>query len=510
MHKITWVICCILILLTGCFRPNYVRQSLDIPKTWRLQTNEGSTLCNYRWWEQFQDPVLNRLIQTALANNQDLQAAIYRVFQFYAQLGVVNSDLYPTITGNGGYNRAKTSFDFPTNINLPPPLNTLPGTLGGIQTFITEDFRLNLQLSWTLDFWGRFYSASEAAYADLLSEIQARRAVVLTVVASVANTYITLRDLDAQLEISKKTLESRNNSLKLARSRFQLGETSELEVVQAEAELEIAALRLLDFERSIPQVENQLCVLLGENPHLIERGSSIEMFKYPVTIPAGLPSDLLTRRPDIMEAEDVLIAANARVTQARALLFPQFTLTGAYGSESHELKDFLTSPAEIWEYGFDVVQAVFDAGRITYLVAETTAIRNEALAKYRQTILTAFQEVDNALVVCEMNKKLVVEHIKQVKILEEYLHLATLRYNEGEVDYLNVLDAERTLFDAQLNLAQSQADNFTAVVNLYSALGGGWVDEADTKAVSDVVGDQSNAYEQDPSVRRLTPVLLIP
>lgn len=508
----------LLLVISGCFRPHYRRQPLDLPKSWRLPANEATTLANYRWWEQFQDPILNRLILIALANNQDLQQAIYRVFQYYAHLGVVNADLYPTVNGNAGYSRSRVPFIFP-NLGLvkktpkgapPNPLAALQKDLRQIHGFITSDYRLFFSLSWMPDIWGRFYSASVAAYADLLSQIQNRRGVVVTIVSSVANSYISLRNLDAQLAISKKTLQSRKDSLSLAKSRFSLGETSELEVVQAEAELEIAALRVLDFEKAIPRVENQLSVLLGENPQDIERGKSIESFHYPINIPAGLPSDLLTQRPDILSAEDRLIAADARVSEARTLLLPQFSITGKYGSESAELKNFLRSPSQAWTYSFDLVQAIFDAGRITYLVEEAVAIRNELLANYRQTILTAFQEVNDALVDIKMNQELVAEHTKQVKILEEYLHLATLRYNEGEVDYLNVLDAERTLFNAQLDLAQAQADNFSAVVGLYASLGGGWVDDADATAITDSLDCSHDAYKQNPGVGRFTPILLIP
>lgn len=469
MPNSKWVLC-LLISLSACIRPQYDPQYVDIPTEWRLNTDEGSTLCNLQWWKQLDDPVLDQLIITALNNNQDLKLAISRVMEYYARLGVTSAALYPQLDGNVSYNRIESS------LAVPVPLT--PGI-----TRINNDFLATFNLNWELDFWGRVYSATEASYYDLLSQVEARRAVVVTVVSSVAEAYITLRGLDLQMLISQNTLESRQKSLKLAQSRFELGETSELEVVQAEAQLEIAAISLLQLERDIPQQENNLSILLGENPRSIERGLSIEAFKYPIVIPAGLPSDLLQRRPDIIEAEDQLIAANARVTQARALFFPQIHLTGLYGNESNQLHTFLTSPAQMWQYGFSAVQTIFDAGRIAYLVDEAKAVRDEALANYRETILIAFKEVNNALIACEMNKKLVKEHQIQVQVLQEYLHLATLRYAEGEVDYLNVLDAERTLFDGQLSLVQAQEDNFNAVVGLYSALGGGWVINADNIAM---------------------------
>lgn len=458
-----------LFLLAGCLRPNYQPQEVNVPQTWRLETSEGSTLCNLHWWEQFQDPVLNQLIVTALQNNQDLQVAIWRVFEYYDRFGATSAAAYPTLYGNGMYNRVEDSLAVP--LPVPPRVRT------------NNDYQLFFSLSWELDFWGRIYSASEAAYADLLGQIEARRAVVLTVVTSVADAYIVLRQLDAQLVTSRETLKSRMESLKLAQDRFQLGETSELEVKQAEAEVESAAISVIEFERDIPQQENRLSILLGQNPHAILRGQPLDAFKYPVEIPAGLPSDLLLRRPDIMEAEDKLIAANARVTEARALFFPQINLTAQFGSESDRLSRFLTSPAEMWQYGLSAVQTLFDAGKIGYTVMASEAVREEALANYRQTILTAFSEVENALVAYKKNRELVLEHKKQVQVLTDYLNLAKLRYDEGEVDYLNVLDAERTLFDAQLSLAQSQSDSFTAIVQLYGALGGGWVTDADADAI---------------------------
>lgn len=457
-------------LFTGCFRPNYVPQYVDVPDSWRLTGDEGSTLCNLRWWEQFDDPVLNELIWTALNNNLDLKIAISRVLEYYARLGIADAALYPSIYGNASATRNRTSSAIP--LGFPPNLNH-PFAI----------YQATVNLTWELDFWGRVRAATEAAYADLLASIENRRAVIVTVVASVANAYITLRGLDGQLEVAKMTLKSRQDSLELAKDRFRLGETSELEVVQAEAELEIAAIRELEFELAIPLQENLLSVLLGHNPHDIIRGRSLSTFGYPPAIPAGIPSDLLSRRPDIVEAEDELISLNARVAEVRTLQLPQFTLTGSYGSQSDSLRRFLTAPAEIWQYGVSLSQVIFDAGKIQYQIKATEELRDQALFNYRQVILTAFQQVNDALAEVEWNKKLVAEHDTQVKVLELYVNLATLRYLEGEVDYLNVLDAQRSLFDAQLSNIQARADSLNSVVSLYAALGGGWIDDADAYTV---------------------------
>lgn len=471
MHRV--IFACILIFsLTACFRPHYTRQYVDIPDNWRLDTDEGTTLCNYSWWTQFDDPILDELILVALRNNQDLKVAISRVSEYYANYRVVYANFFPFVTGQALYSRTQYSIAEPTFAGGVPGTSSHTGR-------IFNNYESLLNLSWQIDIWGQIESATEVALAQFLAQVEARRAIVMMVVSSVANTYIKLRALDAQLAIAMQTLNSRLESLKLAETRFHLGETSELEVIQQEAEVEIAAIRKLTYERAIPQVENLLSVLLGENPHSIMRGKSINQFNYPIDIPAGLPSDLLARRPDIVEAEDLLIAANAQVFEARTQFFPQIFLTGFWGSESFQIRDFLTNPATTWQYAVNATMPIFNAGQTMYQVDVAKAQRDEALYEYRQKILTAFREVNDALVDVRMNKKLLVEHQKQVKVLGEYYHLAWLRYDEGEVDYLNVLDAERELFDAQLDEVQAQADNFEAVVNLYNALGGGWVYQAD-------------------------------
>jgi multidrug efflux system outer membrane protein len=465
----------LILLLNSCvIRPNYEPQYVDIPDEWRFEADEGSTLCNFHWWEQFEDPILNEFILIALNNNQDIKAAIARVKEFYDRYRVVYASLFPAISGNASYTRTKSS------LAIAPAEDTIP--TAGINR-ITNLYQLFFSFIWQIDVWGQLWSASEAAYADFLSQIENRRAIIISIVTSVANTYLILLQLDAQLNVSLKTLESRRESLKLATYRFELGETSELEVKQAESEVEIAAIVSIEFERSIAQQEDLLSILMGENPRSIERGISIDQLLYPIQIPAGLPSDLLKRRPDIAAAEDRLIASNARVTEAITLFFPQIELTGLYGNQSNKLSHLLTSPAVMWQYGISAVQPIFNAGQTYYQVQEAKAIRDENLANYRQTILNAFREVNDALISYQKNIELVTEHQKQVKVLTDYLHLAQLRYEEGEIDYLNILDAERSLFNAQLQLVQAQSDSLIAIVQLYGALGGGWVTEADEIAM---------------------------
>lgn len=495
MKKASFVL--LLISLTSCMSPYYSRPEIGMPTTWRLKSNEGSTLANVQFWKQFQDESLDNLISCALKNNDDLKIAIYRVKQYQAALGISEAALLPTVDLEAAYSRNKMSLDLPGTPLLQPLAaattfidsfnNTITGTtILPAQKFkrTNNDYLGLFFLRWELDFWGRLRSASAAAYADLMSQVEARRAVVTTVVGEVANAYIILRKLDSQLEISRQTLETRKVSLKLAENRFEVGETSKIEVTQAASEVEIAAISVIQYERDVQLQENLLSILVGEKPREIMRGKQIDKLSYPIDIPAGIPSDLLERRPDIAFAEQQLIAADARIIEAKALLFPRFSLTGNYGSESDHFKQFLKSSANIWEYGLSMSQTIIDFGSKIYGVKQAKAIQQQALYNYRKAILNGLKDVDDSLVSVSKNSSLVKEHEKQVEVLTEYLNLANLRYLEGEIDYLNVLDAERSRFDAELNLVSARAANLIAIVNLYRSLGGGWIINADEQACS--------------------------
>lgn len=458
----------LLLFLTGCRNlPQYVPPVIEMPPHFRFEQEEGEARANLDWWQGFDDPVLTDLIIHALQNNQEIRIAASRVMEFQALLGIVEADLLPNIQFEARAHRIESSAALPGGIPL-----TIPR--------VFSDFFAAFRLFWELDFWGRIRSATEAAYDDLLSSISARQAVIVTLVQNVAREYFTLLGLDAQLKLSQDTLESRLKTLELAKIRFQLGETSMLEVRQEEAQVEIAALRIIQLQRAIPQQENLLSVLLGDPPHTIMRGRPIQDIQRNFFIPAGLPSDLLHRRPDLMEAEQALMAAQARISEARALFFPQISLTGLYGRESFELKTFLRNKAELWDFGVNLMQMVFDAGKIASMVALAKARSCTAVAQYRQKVLQAFQEVEDALITLAKNQELVQEHAKQIKILKDYMRLAHLRYAEGEVDYLNVLDAQRDLFNAELAAVSALTEELNSVVDLYSALGGGWVKEADS------------------------------
>lgn len=459
-------------ILQGCItlHPPYQRPCLNLPEAWRLETDEGTTTANMRWWEQFNDPVLDNLIIQSLEYNNDLKIAIGRVWEFYARLGIVSADLYPLITANGSYTRSELS------------LNTGQILPGNMRTFNLYTALLNV--SWELDIWGQIRSATEAAFNEYLAQIEARRTVVLTVVSSVASTYFLLRQYDKQLDVSKKTLKSRIDAYELAKHRFEGGVTSELPVTQAAADVEEAKVQVIEFEINVQQTENALCVLVGRNPQAIERGLTLDELTMPPVVPAGLPADLLCQRPDILEAEYALKAANARIGEALALYFPQVNLTGDYGNESIFLHNLFTNPSLTWQYTISLAQTLFDAGKISSQVDQTEAIHYEAYYSYVSRILNAFKEVNDALIAHKKILELVVVEKQRVDVLAKSLMLANLQYENGETDYLNVLDAERNLFQAQLNFVQAQSDSFISLVSLYKALGGGWVIEADCDAIT--------------------------
>jgi multidrug efflux system outer membrane protein len=466
MKKARCVILCSLGLLSGCnLAPKYVRPCYEYPLGWRQPIAEPCPDCvNMKWWEQFQDPVLNQMIELALLNNQDVKIAASRVLEFFFRYGVARADLFPQVEALASFERSKSSAAFSS-----PPL-------------FENQYNLLLNLSYDLDFWGRLSNLTEAAFVDFLASIEARRNVVLTLVANVANGYLTLRQYDKQLEISQETVKSRESELKFARIRFEQGLVSEMDVKQALSEVEaaIAAVHILEIQ--IPQQENLLSVLLGQNPGPLVRGKDLYDLKLPSQLPASLPSEVILQRPDVIEAEQALIAAGARIGAARALFFPAITLTSQYGGQSMELGDLFNIPNRIWNYTVSAAQIVFDGGRIYSDLKESEAVRCEALHAYIKTMQTAFQDVNDALVDHQETQLVLKARKRRVEALESYYKFAQMRYQNGENDFLTVLDAERNLFQTQLDEAESQAHTFVSLINLYKAMGGGWVIDADGEA----------------------------
>lgn len=458
----------ILSLLAGSctMHPRYERDvEVAVPDQWRISSDEMNAFGNVNWWKELGDPVLDGYIQEALRNNQDLKVAIHTVEEFVAQLGIARSQFYPQISGGASYERQKVS----TNV-----LPLTPGT-----PLISNFYELVLNGSYEVDIWGKILSAVEAAKANLLAEIQNQRTVVLTLVSAVATTYITLRQYDMQLAIAQDTKKTFDESYRLAVIRFELGLTSLLEVEQAKSEVEEAQTTVDQLRIQVATQEDLLCFLLGKAPGNVERGKLLGDIIMPPQIPAYLPSELLNQRPDILSAEQTLISANAQIGVAKANFFPQISLTGVYGYASLSLSNLLQKASSLWQWGVNLLQEIFTGFDLTYQLRLTEAQKLAAVHQYQSTILNAFKEVNDALISHKIGLELVQEQKKRVETLSEYYHLSVLRYENGQTDYLTLLDSERHLFQAQLDYAQALGYSFTTLISVFKSLGGGWVVEAD-------------------------------
>ena len=454
------------LLLCSCtIGPEYQRPPVDVPLDWRLNDNEATDLADTAWWQQCNDPVLGELITAALQENKDLHIAAARIEEFAGRYGITRSGLFPQIGADGQYDRQRVteSSDNP----LSPGYQTTTGS-----------YSTTLNVSWEIDLWGRIRRATESARAQLLASEEGRQGVILSLIGDVASAYINLRALDRQVEISTDTAATRKASYELFLDRFNGGMISELELSQNRSQYDEALASIPAYEKAVAQQENGLCVLLGRNPGAIPRGKSIDQLELPA-VRAGLPSDLLTRRPDIRQAEQDLIAANAQIGVARAAYFPAISLTGFLGSASGDLSDLFKGPSRIWQYSVPVSVPLFTAGRIAGSVREAEAIQQQALFAYQRAVQSGFREVNDALAGQVHTRRQLEAQRSQVDSLQKYAGIARLRYDNGYADYLAVLDAERSLFNVELSYTQTKSTLHLAVVNLYKAMGGGWVSEAD-------------------------------
>lgn len=456
-----------LALLTGCtLESPYCRPVVELYPVWRISTSEQNEYANLAWWQQLEDPELTCLIEKALINNQDLKVAICRVDQFIGNWGVVRSAQFPQLTGNFLAERQKIS-------------TVLEPVTPGIVTSTFDDYILILNAAFQLDLWGQLQSATNAAYHELLAEVENRRNVVLTLVGAVARAYIDLKQYQLEYEISRETVKTRDESYELAKTRYGLGLTSEIQVDQALSELQVAQITEEQFKLQMALQEDLISFLIGEPAHAICGGKRLIDFKMPRYIPTASPCELLCQRPDILAAEQELMAANANVGVARSLFFPQINLTAALDTESSFWRLLWTGPASTWEYGLNILQQIFTGGRLTFNLLEANAEKCEALHEYESTILNAVKEVNDALIGHEIALELVKLEKKRVDTLTEYYRLSNLRYIEGLIDYLTVLDAERELFRAQLDYVETVGQSYTTLVDIYTSLGGGWVCQAD-------------------------------
>jgi len=453
-------------LLAGCMLgPNYERPAVDAPAAFRFEPKEVADTANTAWWRQFNDPVLDQLIDAALANNLNVKVAAANVEQAAGVFTQTRSGLFPQVGYAGTGERARTTESGATRLpDLPPNPQTA--------------YQAALTASWEIDLWGRIRRLSESARANLLATDEGRRGVILTLVSSVATNYLTLRGLDEQLAVAKRTLSAYGESVRLYQLQLKYGQVSQMQVSQVQSQYETAAVQIPLIESQIAQTENSLSVLVGRNPGPIPRGKSVYDLALP-KVPSGVPSELLTRRPDLLQAEDSLIAANAQIGAARALYFPTISLTGAGGSSSSQLSNLFTGPARVWSYAGQLAGPIFTFGAVSGQVAQSEAAQKAALYNYQYSIQNAFADVENSLVA---NQKLVEQQAAQerlVNALKSYAQLATLQFNGGYTSYTTVLQAEQSLFPAELQLASLRASVFSSSVNIYKAMGGGWVVEAD-------------------------------
>jgi multidrug efflux system outer membrane protein len=420
------------------------------------------TLADAKWFEVFNDDKLQELIRQSLVSNYDLRAAVARIDEARANYGITRSDQFPTIGASSDVATERRSRD--GSFTLPEPV-TRDRTFGSVL--------LNL-LTFEVDVWGRLRRATEAARADLLASEETRKAVITTLVSDVATSYFNLRELDFELEISKRTLVSRQESLRIIKLRQERGVSNMLDVRQAEQLVYSATEVIPATEQAIEQQENFLSFLLGKNPAGVARGRSLTAQQMPPLVPPGLPSDLIERRPDIRAAEQNLISANALIGVAKAAYFPRITLTGFLGFESTQLSNLFSNSRNIWSFGPQVTQPIFTAGRIKSNVRFTRAERDVFLINYERTIQNAFREVSDSLIAYRKVKEVRTQRELLVETLQDRSRLAYMRYTGGVSNLLEALDADRNLFDAELSLAQARRDELLTVVQLYKALGGGW------------------------------------
>ena len=442
------------LLISCAMGPDYTRPGVSTPESFRMAGKEGESIANLPWWTLLRDEELQKLVRIALKENKDLMAAVASVEEFQARLFIARMDFAPQARATAN----APSLGRQTIVNIP-----------GFPT--TSSYYVQGNLSWELDFWGRVRRENEAARADLFAREENRRAVVLQLVSSVAQSYFDLRQLDMQLDIAKRTLKSWEESVRLAQARLRQGLTNKLDADQFEAERANAAARTAELERLMVQKENELSVLLGRNSSQIPRGRSLTEQVMPPEVPAGLPSELLQRRPDVLQSEQQLAAATARIGVAKAERFPKITLTGLLGVASPQLSSLRTA---FGNANLELAGPLFNAQILGFQQQAAEAQARQAVAQYEQTILVAFREVEDALVAVRKTRDQTLAQEEQVTALRSASHLADLRYKGGLANYLDVLTAQRSLFDAELSLTATRRLHLVSIVQLYKALGGGW------------------------------------
>ncbi|MDR3776206.1 MAG: efflux transporter outer membrane subunit [Terracidiphilus sp.] len=480
--KILEIASCFLLLvaLDGCrLGPNYARPVVDAPGSFRGRAPESektvaanlpssavaaslgapvaaASLGDEKWWALFQDEQLQTLIRTALANNYDARLAAERVIAARAQLGITHADQLPTLSASGDINSLRAE-----ETSVSP-------------VFRAESGQLALFAAWELDFWGKYRKATEAARADLTASEWGQKAVTRTLVSNVASAYFQLRTLDHELEITQEALKSRQESLRLTKALADGGSAPLMDVRQAEQLVYAASTQIPSLEKQIEQQENYLSILLGKNPGPIARGLKLTEQPLLPDIPAGLPSELIERRPDIRQAEEQLIAASARIGVAKAAYFPSISLTGAGGFQSTALTSLFSGPAGLWSTGISAVQPIFEGGRIRNNVRLAESQQRQVLLVYRQTTQSAFRDISDALVAYRKSREAREQQQLLSAAAQDAARLSHIRYDAGATSYLEVLTNETNYYNAELNLSQARFSEVLTLVQIYNALGGGW------------------------------------
>ncbi len=450
---------CVSLCLTGCaMGPDYLRPQIDTAERFRISPAEGQSIANLSWWELLRDEELQRLINRALHDNKDLQRAMASVEEFQARSRIAFMDFVPNmdIDANAPVFGKLSGFGIP---GFPTPFSYFGRTT----------------LNWEIDIWGRIRRSNQAARADLMAREENRRAIILALISAVAQSYFDLLQFDVQRDIAYRALASWEESVAISRAQLQGGVISRLDLDQFESERANAAARVAELERQVVQKENELSILLGSNPVSIARGRSLTEQVVPPEVPAGLPSELLQRRPDILQAEQNLAAATARIGVAKAARFPKFSITGILGVASPALSNLLLSGSEFGVGGLGLAGPLLNAQSLGFEQRAAEAQARQALAQYEQTILVAFKEVEDALVAIRTVDDQLQAQRQQVEALHSALRVADLRYQGGITSYVDVLLAKRNLFDAEFALSATQRFRLVSVVQLYKALGGGWI-----------------------------------
>lgn len=469
------------LMLAGCkMGPNYARPETATGESWKLSPATSESIANLPWWELLKDSALQQLIRTALQQNQDMRVAAAAVREFHAQLIISRFDLAPSLeySGMGAIFHTQTHA-VPIPVGTAPVL--IPGIGGGSSTLSNES-GLGM-LKWEVDLWGRIRRSIEAAQAQLLSQSENQRTVVLELVSSVAQAYFDLRQLDLQVEVTQRTLTTWKETVRISQVKLEQGVISKLDLDRFEAERANTAAQLADLERQVVQKENQLNLLLGRQPAAIARGLPLTEQPMPPTVPAGLPSDLLGRRPDILQAEQELVAATANIGVAQAQRLPILSLTGALGVASTQLSSIAIGPTLTQAALGSLSGSLLNATALGFQVKVAKAKAEQAAVQYEKAIMTAFKEVEDALIAVQKTREQREAQEQQVASLRSAFTLAELRYQGGRASYLDLLTAQRDLFNAELALARTRGAQLVSVVQLYKALGGGWSPESLDQAV---------------------------